>query len=183
MWKGRGELYGFGNYCTNKIISWFIIPPDTDDNNTAKRISRSHWGKSKENSQCSCEDKNFHVHSKLSFWFMLKLVFNFSNEELHEGLISVFFSRYGLAVKVEARSRHPKDPFECKNTTHNSQLVTKPGEGALEPTPIRSNCLHLSCFPLACWAQLKKKDALPWISACTEHAGQQNAKEKNHKDQ
>ncbi|ELK09508.1 Calcium-activated potassium channel subunit alpha-1 [Pteropus alecto] len=31
-------------------------------------------------------------------------------------------------LKVEARSRYPKDPFEFKNATHNSRLVTKPVE-------------------------------------------------------
>nr|XP_036869213.1 calcium-activated potassium channel subunit alpha-1 [Manis javanica] len=30
--------------------------------------------------------------------------------------------------KVEARSRYPKDPFEFKNTTHSSRLVTEPVE-------------------------------------------------------
>uniref|UniRef100_A0A8C2XY09 Calcium-activated potassium channel subunit alpha-1 n=1 Tax=Capra hircus TaxID=9925 RepID=A0A8C2XY09_CAPHI len=43
-------------------------------------------------------------------------------------LISVFFSCYCLAVKVGARSRYSKDPFEFKNTAHNSQLVTEPVE-------------------------------------------------------
>lgn len=46
------------------------------------------------------------------------------------------FSRYCLAVKVAARSRYPKDPFEFKDTTHNSRLVTEPGEGVLEPVLI-----------------------------------------------
>ena len=45
-----------------------------------------------------------------------------------------------IAVKVGARSRYPKDPFEFKNTAHNSQLVTEPGEGALESIPIFNNC-------------------------------------------
>lgn len=72
---------------------------------------------------------------------MLKLVCNFSNEKFHKGLISVFFSlSYCLAVKVEARSRYPKDPFEFKNATHNSRLVPQPGEGVLDPIPVLSNC-------------------------------------------
>lgn len=70
---------------------------------------------------------------------MLKLVCNFSNEAFHKGLISIFFSRYCSAVKVEARSRCPKDPFGFKNATHNSRLVTKPGDGVLEPISIFNN--------------------------------------------
>lgn len=97
---------------------------------------------------------------------MLKLVFNFSNGELHEGLISVFFSRYCLAVKVEARSRYPKDPFECKNATHNSQLVTKPGEGVLEPTPLSSNCPAPLMLPLSMLSSVEEER----YSICIQHA-------------
>lgn len=71
---------------------------------------------------------------------MGKLVWSFSNEKFHKGLISVFFSCYCLTVKVGARSRYPKDPFEFKNTAHNSQLVAEPGEGALESIPDFNNC-------------------------------------------
>lgn len=70
---------------------------------------------------------------------MLKPICNFPNEKFHEGLISLFFSCYCLAVKVAARSRYPKDLFEFQNATHNARLVTKPGEGVLKPIPICDN--------------------------------------------
>lgn len=67
---------------------------------------------------------------------MIKLVWNFPNEKFRRGFISIFFSRYCLAVKVAARSRYPKGPFEFKDTTHNPRLVAEPGEGVREPAPL-----------------------------------------------
>ncbi|PNI75295.1 KCNMA1 isoform 89, partial [Pan troglodytes] len=42
-------------------------------------------------------------------------------------------------LKVAARSRYSKDPFEFKKETPNSRLVTEPGEGRLGPIPIFNN--------------------------------------------
>lgn len=42
--------------------------------------------------------------------------------------------------RLELDHVYSKDPFEFKNTAHNSQLVTEPGEGASESIPLFNNC-------------------------------------------
>lgn len=50
----------FKTICTTKIVFWHIIPSDVDDNNTAKRISRSYWGKEKKKNPCHLSVRNYH---------------------------------------------------------------------------------------------------------------------------
>lgn len=147
--RGEGSCVCFWKLLHKQIIFWHRIPSDIRDHNTAERILRSHHGERKEN-KASIElwQRNFHFNLKLEFYSMLKLVCNFSNEKFHKVLISIFFSHCCPAVKVDARSRYPKDTFEFKNATHNSRLVTKPGERVPEPIPIFNNyCASLNAVP------------------------------------